>query len=447
MFSPEIIGVVSIALLLIFLFSGTWIGISLITVSLVGVTMTTGNLGTAIELLGTTCYNALRSYAFAVIPLFVLMGLFASESKSGRDLYDAANLLLRRLRGGVAMATVVANAVFAAITGASIASAAVFTKISYPEMSRFGYDRKFAVGTIAGSSVLGMLIPPSILMIVYGSVAQVSIGKLFFGGIIPGIILAAAYCIMIFILSYIKPEMMGIKEKGEKDGIKEESGSALKILTRPLVFVVLIFVIFGGMWSGYFTPTEAGGVGAFVTLLLIIFKGHFTWKGFWNALLDTGMTSGSILFLLLSAQMFSRMLAISGVVGQIGNLVINLNVAPIVVVLVFMALVVALGCILDSTSIILLTTPIAVPVITMLGFDPLWYGIVLIVAVEMGLITPPFGISVFTVHTSLTGVTKERISVGEIFIGAVPYLIIMFLLLLLIIFVPPLIVWLPGTML
>lgn len=436
------IGLICLLLLLILLFTGTGIGISLISISLLGVTLTTGDLSTAVKLLGTTSYNALRDYAFGVIPLFVLMGLFASESKSGAELYDAANLLLKRVRGGVAMATVASNAVFAAITGASIASAAVFSKISYPEMTRLGYDKKFSVGTIAGSSVLGMLIPPSILMIVYGSVAKVSIGKLFFGGIVPGLILSFMYCAMISVYAHIKPEMMGIRPIGEN---AKESEPAWKILTRPLVFIILILVIFGGMWLGYFTPTEAGGVGCFITLLLIIFKGNFTWRGFWDALLETGMTSGSILFLLISAQMFARMLAISGVVSQVGKAVVSMNVAPIIIILVLCGMQIALGCILDSTSIILLTTPIAVPVITLLGYDPLWYGIVMIIAVEMGLITPPFGISVFTVHSSLEGM-KEPISLGAIFQGSVPFLIMMFFLMLLVVFIPSLATWLPNAM-
>ncbi len=442
--SAELIGLVCLLVLLVLLFSGTGIGVSLISVSVLGVFLTIGNFNTAVKLLGTTSYNAIRSYSFGVIPLFVLMGLFASESKSGRELYDAANLLLRRLRGGVAMATVVSNAVFAAITGASIASAAVFSKIAYPEMTRLGYSKKLSVGTIAGSSVLGMLIPPSILMIVYGSVAQVSIGKLFFGGIVPGLILTFLYCVVIFYIGKRYPDEIGAKAIYENE---EDAEPAYKVLLRPAVFVLLIIIIFGGMWSGYFTPTEAGGVGCFVTLVLMIVKGKFTWARFWNALLDTGKTSGSILFLLISAQMFSRMLSLSGVINKIGNFVVELPVAPIIIVLVLCALQIALGCILDATSIILLTTPIAVPVIIGLGFDPLWYGVVMIIAVEMGLITPPFGISVFTVQSSLQGMKlKERVGVGEIFRGSMPFLAMMAILLILVIFVPQLILWLPDSM-
>lgn len=445
MLDPVLIGVVCLALLLVLLFSGTSIGISLISISLLGVFLTTGDFSVAIKLLGTTSYNAIRSYAFAVIPLFVLMGLFASESGSGKELYDAANLIFRKVRGGVAMATVAANAVFAAITGASIASAAVFTKISYPEMTRFGYDKKFSVGTIAGSSVLGMLIPPSILMIVYGGVAQVSIGKLFFGGVVPGLILATMYCIMIYVYGRVKPEIVGWSEDAEKVTFED---SALTIMTRPLIFCILIVIIFGGMWTGYFTPTEAGGVGAFITLLLMIYKKKFTWEVFWDCLLETGKTSGAILFLLISAQMFSRMLSLSGVVGKLGNAIVSLDVAPIVIVWALCILQIALGCILDSTSIILLTTPIAVPIITQIGMDPLWYGIVMIVAVEMGLITPPFGISVFTVNASLRAMKLDHTAptVGAIFMGSLPFLIMMVVLLILIVHIPQLILWLPSTM-
>ncbi len=440
--SAAFIGIICIALLLVMLFMGLGIGISLISISLIGVILSMGDLAIAVDLLGTTSYSAIKDYSFAVIPLFVLMGLFASESGAGTELYDSSNQLLKRVRGGVAMATVLSNAVFAAITGASIASAAVFSKVAFPEMMRLGYNKRLASGTIAGSSVLGMLIPPSILMIVYGSLANVSIGKLFIAGIIPGIILAAIFILMIAVVVRVKPEMTGYANSVNND-IKIN----WKIVFKPWAFIITICLVLGGMWGGIFTPTEAGGAGAFCTLVLLIVKKRFTWATFWNALKETGKTSGSILFLLISAQMFSRMLAISGVVGTIGDAILALGLNSIAVIVIFCLIQILLGCILDSTSIILLTAPIVVPVINGIGLSPVWYGVVMIVAVEMGLISPPFGISAFTVKSSLSGMKlKEEVMVNDIFIGAIPFLAGMLILLILIVLFPPIVTFLTDLM-
>ena len=434
--SAIMVGVVSLVVLMILIFAGVHIISALMVMSVVGIFLVSdGNLGTAINILGTTAYGAMRDYTFGVIPLFVLMGLFASLSGASKDLFDAADATLRRVKGGLSIATVAANAVFAAITGVSVASAAVFTKIALPPMQRLGYDRKFAVGTIAGSSVLGMLIPPSTLMIIYGMLAEVAIGSMFVAGVVPGIVLAVIYCIGISVLVRMKPELIS-KERAA--GTDDLSGKERwKVILRPWPMFLLIIVTLGGIWGGFFTPTEAGGIGAFGAFLMALCKRKITWKSLWNTLLEAGMTTGSIIMLMIAGSMYSKMLAMTGVITKLGKLIIGSGLSDMLIMALFMVIIIALGCILDSTSIMLLCMPLMVPVVRAFGLDPVWFGIVAIVATEMGFITPPFGLCVFTVKASLEkGSGLEDMTVGDIFHGSFPFLIMMFLFLILIIAFP-----------
>ena len=425
--SPVTIGLISLILLLAMVLMGCHIGTSLMVMSVVGIYLSTGSLGVAINILGTTAFSAIRDYAFGVIPLFVLMGLLANLSGASSDLFNAADAMLRKVKGGLAIATVFANAIFAAITGVSIASAAVFTKIARPPMKRLGYDKKFAVGTIAGSSVLGMLIPPSLLMIVYGMLAEVSIGKLFVAGVLPGIMMALIYIIGISVMVKVKPALIQQpREEGAEDSYEESS--RLKAIIKPWPMVLLIVVTLGGIWGGFFTPIEAGGVGAFGALILVICKRKFTLKAMWDTLLETGITTGSVLFLLISAQMYSRMLAMTGVVSMVGKAVTELPLPHMAIIVIFILVWVALGCILDSTSILLLTIPLMVPIVRSFGMDLVWFGIVGIVAIETGLLTPPFGMSVYTIKSSMKASEGgDEMTLVDIFAGSMPFLLMMFL--------------------
>lgn len=425
--SPVTIGLISLILLLAMVLMGCHIGTSLMVMSVVGIYLSTGSLGVAINILGTTAFSAIRDYAFGVIPLFVLMGLLANLSGASSDLFNAADAMLRRVKGGLAIATVFANAIFAAITGVSIASAAVFTKIALPPMKRLGYDKKFAVGTIAGSSVLGMLIPPSLLMIVYGMLAEVSIGKLFVAGVLPGIMMALIYIIGISVMVKVKPALIQQpREEGAEDSYEESS--RLKAIIKPWPMVLLIVVTLGGIWGGFFTPIEAGGVGAFGALILVICKRKFTLKAMWDTLLETGITTGSVLFLLISAQMYSRMLAMTGVVSMVGKAVTELPLPHMAIIVIFILVWIALGCILDSTSILLLTIPLMVPIVRSFGMDLVWFGIVGIVAIETGLLTPPFGMSVYTIKSSMKASEGgDEMTLVDIFAGSMPFLLMMFL--------------------
>lgn len=441
--STGVVATFSLVLLLILIFCGVHLSTSLMFTSVLSVFLCTGRFSTAMNVLSQSAWGAVRQYMFGVIPLFVLMGLLANLSGASQDLYDSASLLLKRIRGGVAIATVIANAIFAAITGVTVASAAVFTKIALPQMTRLKYDRKVALGTISGSAILGMLIPPSLLMIVYGSQADVSIGKLFVAAVVPGILMTIAFITVILIIAHVKPEYIPEAEALTA----EEQENYWKIVCRPWPIVLLIVISLGGIWCGFFTPTEAGGVGAFGAFLIVLLRKKFNWKDFWATLLSAGSTSGSVLILLVSASTYSKTLSMCGVINVIRSFVESLSVPPIAILLVFVLILMVLGCILDSTSILLLTTPLMCPIVADLGYDLVWFGLVMIIAIETGMITPPFGMNVFTVKSSLYGMEgMEDITVGEIFSGSTWFLIAIIAVDLLCIFVPSLVTFLPNAM-
>lgn len=432
------IAAITIILMLALVLLGVHIGVALSLMSVLGIWLAVGDVQIGINILSTTSFQAIREYIFGVIPLFVLMGLLMNMSGASSDLYNAFNVFLRRVKGGLGIATVGANAIFATITGVSVASAAVFSKVSLKPMLDLKYDKKFALGTIAGSSVLGMLIPPSLLLIIYGMLSEVSIGKLFMAGFIPGILLAVVYSLGIYIMASVKPEIAGGNAVDSKKWDKHD----LKVLVKPWSLGILVLLVLGGIYGGFFTPTEAGGMGAFGALLLVIFKKRMNRKDFIGILIETGYTSASILFLLIAAQMYSRMLSMSGVLNKINSMITGLDVAPIVIIFIFVFIILLLGTVLDSTSILLITMPIMVPIITVLGYDQIWFGIIAVLAVEMGLLTPPFGLVVYSMKSALGG----EASIEEIFKGSFPFLIMMLITLLILIFIPALSTWLPGMM-
>lgn len=438
MIDPLLIASISIIALFAMILAGVHIGVALASVSVAGIWGITGKLRVAVSLLETTAYSAVMDYIFAVIPLFVLMGLFASLSGSTSELFTSAQLFLGRLRGGLGIATVFANAVFAAITGVSVASAAVFSKIAIPEMERLEYDRKFGLGIVAGSAILGMLIPPSILMIVYGVLTEESIGRLFVAGIIPGLLVTVVLIIGILIMVTIKPKIGGKIEKAGRINFKTMVFTILK----PWGVIALIILVLGGIYGGFFTPTEAGAIGASGAFLLIVLKRQFTLQGIWSVLMASGQTTASIFLLLITAQMYSRMLTLSGLAATMSEWVASLPVPPIVIILSFILVMFFLGMVLDSVSILLLTIPIMFPIILRLGYDPIWFGIIAIVAIEVGLLTPPFGMVIFSMKSAL----GNDVQIEEIFVGSIPFLVMLIFSLLILIIFPSLSTWLPSLM-
>jgi len=431
---------------------GVHIAIALGITSALGIWLVTGAdwyaFGTVQTMLAATAYEAIRAYVFAVIPLFMLMGEFIGKSGTVTDVYRGINRLLRKIPGRLAIATVVGNALFSFVTGVSIASAAAFSRIAYPEMKRFGYHRGFALGSIAGSSCLGMLIPPSVLMIVWGILTEQSIGQLFAAGIFPGLLLAFLFIVYIFVFALLRPAAVGIKsgieETAGNSGSDDEEVSTLQFLVSLVGIILVIVAVLGGIWFGIFTPTEGAGAGALIGLALGIIKG-MRFREIINSILSVGRTSAPILLLLVTAALYSRTLAMTGLANAIEGVFLGSGMAPWMIVGVMVLIWFALGMIIDSISIMLLTAAIFAPIAVQIGYDPIAFAIIGIIAIEAGLLTPPFGLLVYTVKAAISS-EGEDVPVLEIFKSSTPYWIIMLVGMVLIINFPGIATYLPRLL-
>jgi len=423
------VGFLLIALLVPLVLAGMHIGTALLTLSFLGIWMIKGDFGIAERMIAVAAFSGIQAYEFATIPLFVLMGMFVAVSDVGKDTFQVAAWLLRRIAGGLGMATVAANAVFAAVTGISIASAAVFSKVAVPEMLRHGYSPAFAVGTVAGSSILGMLIPPSLLLILFGVIAEESIGKLFVAGIVPGIVMALAFMALVFVLAVFCRGFAGPLHEAT-----ETAMTTRELAGKSVPIVLLVVLVLGGLYTGIFTPTEAGGVGAFGAFAIALAKRRVGLGSGWKILVETGFVSVAILFLLIAANLYSRMLTLAGIPEAIGAALQGLG--PWGFLGAYIVALVGLGMILDSSSILLIVVPIVVPIAKQFGMDMIWFGLITVITIEVGLLTPPFGLSAFTVKASIA---DERVGLGTVFLGAAPFVGAMFLVLALIVAFPRLV--------
>jgi C4-dicarboxylate transporter, DctM subunit len=404
-----------VAVLLALVFSGVHIAIALGCASMLGIYLMTGDFQVVASFVGSTAYEAVRDYVFAVIPLFMLMGEFLAKCGAATDLFSLFNRLTRIVPGRLAIATVISNAVFAFVTGVSIAAAAAFSRIAYPEMKRHGYQERFALGCIAGSACLGMLIPPSVLMIVWAILTEMSIGDLFLAGVLPGLLLSGLYVLYILGAAALRPELVG--EGAAKKTLPEDDRGILRALLGTLLVIGLVAGTLGGIWFGAFTPTEGAGVGAAASLVLAVAKG-LRWKEVAQVILAVGRTSAPLLLLLVTAQLYSRVLTMTGFTRAAQELLLGAGLGQGGVLLLMVLIWFVLGCLIDSISILLLTVPIFFPIALAVGLDPLAFAIIGIVAVETGLLTPPFGLLVFTVKAAIH---DPGIGVGKIFAGAAPY--------------------------
>jgi C4-dicarboxylate transporter DctM subunit len=426
------IGLISIVAMLLLIYIGMHVPVVLALISFVGVWVIKGNIKIAVALLWISSAKTVGDFLFGVIPLFVLMGLLVSVAGMGRDTYDIASSMLRKVRGGLGMATVIANAIFAAITGVSIASATVFTRISVPEMLRHGYKGRFAVGTVAGSSVLGMLIPPSILLIIFALIAEESVGDLFIAGIGPGILLTFSFCVLIAIMAYGFPNM--VAEPGALDAQRDrEKMPAKEFWAKLLPIGVLIFVVLGGIYMGLYTPTEAGAAGAFVAFLFALMRRQLTVRKLWDVLVETGHITATLLFLIIAASMYSRMLGISGLPTELGKAIGDMNASFVQLMILYVVVLIILGTIIDSVSIMLITVPLFLVVLKPFEFDLVWFGVVTVIATEIGLLTPPLGLAVYVIKSTLV---QKDISLADIFIGAAPFALTMLVVLILVMIFP-----------
>jgi len=432
--SPILVAGLSLLAMLGLIWAGMHVAIVLAVVSYFGVWLIRGDPGIAADLLAQASQDAIASHIFGVVPLFVLTGFLVAIADVGKDAFEVANQVLRRLRGGLGIATVASNAVFAAITGISIASAAVFTRVAVPEMLRFGYHPRFAVGVVAGSSVLGMLIPPSLLMILYGFLANQSVGDLFTAGIVPGLVLALAYSIGIVLMATLWPRT--VYESGEPLAVQDEALMPLTLLAGKLLpSVLLIASVLGGLYAGFFTATEAGATGAAVALAIAFARRKLNFKSLWSVLVETGHVTVAVSFLIICATIYTRMLAMSGMPQFLVEWMTQLGLGPTGFLIIYVVFCILPGTIIDSSSILLIMLPLMLPIAEQLGLNLIWFGVVTVVAVEIGLLTPPFGLSVFVIKSTLQ---DQRITLGDIFRGTAPFTVMMVAVLLLLILVPQL---------
>ncbi len=435
---PLAIAILMLCATIVLICLGVHIGVTLLITSIAGLWWITGDFTVAAALMGTGPFHATFDYALAVIPLFVLMGLFANASGASKELYATGFAWFGRLPGGLGIVTVVANAVFAAVTGVSIASAAVFSKIAVPQMMKYGYGKKFSTGCVAGSSALGMLIPPSIMLIIYGLLANQSIGELFIAGIAPGVLLTATYSLAIIFMALALPKILGNPQKPEKLTL----GQRFKSLWQASSVVALVILVLGGMYAGVFTPTEAGAVGCVGALAIMIIKRRFTVKSIHETLMEAGFTTASVFLLFIGAQMFGRMLTMSGLVSEMSKFITSLSIPPLAIIAGMLVILMLMGTFLDVISILVIAMPILLPAVEHMGFNLIWFGILCTICIETGLITPPFGMSVFVVKGSLGDV----VSIEDIFVGSFPFLLVLLMTIVVLLFVPQITTWLPSLM-
>ena len=436
---------IMVAGLLTLVLLGVHVAVALGTASLVGIYLVTGQVRIVEAAIASTSAEALRDFTFAVIPLFMLMGEFIGRSGAITDIYLAINRGLRRLPARLGLATVLGNTVFSFVTGVSIASAAAFSRIAYPEMKAFGYDRGFALGTIAGSSCLGMLIPPSVLMIVWGILTEQSIGQIFLAGVLPGLMLATLFMLYILSMAVISPASVGEARRGERKPVLEADRVVLpaaRLAGSMLGVFGIVVAVLGGIWFGIFTPTEGAGAGAALALVFAFLKG-MTPRDFMDAVFSVGKTAAPILILLLFAALYSRALAMTGVTTAIREFFVGSGLDPWQVLGIIVAIWFVLGMVVDSISIMLLTVPIVEPIAMAFGFDRLSFAIVGILAIEAGLLTPPFGLLIYTVKAAID---DPEVGVREIFVSSVPYWTIMLIAAVLLVEFPALANWLPETL-
>lgn len=428
-------GIASVVLIVVLIYMGLYIPVALGLVSFLGVWIIRGDVDIAVALLSESIADTVSELVFASVPLFALMGLIVSKTGLGKDVYEVANFAFYRIRGGLGIATVAANAIFASITGSSIASASVFTRVAVPEMRRFGYRTRFTVGVVAGSSVLGMLIPPSAMLIIYAIVTEQSVGHMFIAGIIPGILLSIAYGILILFLAYTFPGFVGGQQAGDVAAEDWANLTWWDLVYKILPVCILVIVVLGGIYGGVFTPTEAGAAGSLAALVIAVLRRGFSWRDLWEVLVETGYITATILFLIITASMYSRMLGVAALPTIFGEWISGFDLTLNELMFVYVLLMVLLGTIIETASIILIVVPLFLVVLDGYGVNLVWFGIVTVVGAEIGLLTPPLGISCFVIKSAID---DPDVTLADIFAGAFPFAVTMLVVLIFLVLYPPL---------
>jgi len=433
MLSREMIGLIGIGVMLLLLALRMPIGIAMLLVGIVGFAVLNG-VDAALAALGSYSYEYTAVYELAVIPLFVLMGNAAAASGMGRDLYTAAYAWIGHWRGGLSSATILACAGFAAVSGSSVASAVTMGRVCLPEMERFNYDTRLATGTVAAGGTLGILIPPSTAFIIYAILTEESIGRLLLAGFFPGLLLTLLFVVTITIWTRLKPEL-------GPPGPVASTPERLRALGQggPITFIVVMTI--GGIYLGVFTPAEAAAVGAFLALVYALWRGSLRGGNMQSVLLETVKTTSFVFLILIGALVFGPFLALSGLPMKIAEALTALELPRVIILFFILALYVVLGMFLEGFSMLVLTLPIVIPIVKALGYDLIWFGVVMVIVLEMGLISPPVGINVYVVK----GLVPD-VSLSRIFLGILPFWVAMCVCVAILIMIPEIATFLPDTM-
>jgi len=427
------IGALGILVMLILLFLRVPVALCMGIVGFVGYWLVAG-LNPALHLMGILPYSVLSNYTFTVVPLFILMGFFMFYGQIANGMFNAFNKWLSNIPGGICYATILGGAAFGAANGGGPASTATLSKIAIPEMTRLGVDRKLAYGVVASAGPLAVMIPPSLLMIIYAIWAEQSVSKLLIAGVVPGIIISLGYMLTVFVLTKRYPQLA---PKVEKTPFKEKVQS----LKGVWEIAVLIVAILGGLYLGFFTPTEAGAIGAFVALIVGLITRKLNLKAFNQSVYETIKTCGMIFFLVCSSLLFGSFMSITQLSVVVSDFLVSLDVHPMVLMIAICIMYLILGCFIDMFSALVITLPIILPTVEGLGFDLIWFGVILVFICEISLVTPPFGMSLFVIKS-----TVPDGSIGEIIRGSVPFIVADLLILLFFLFFPGVVLFLPNMM-
>ena len=389
----------------------------------------------ALKLVGQTSMRTVTDYTFGIIPMFLLMGAFVSNSGMSRELFRAANSFVGHFRGGLGIATIAACGGFAAISGSSVATAATFSTVAYPEMRRYGYPQSFATGTIAAGGTLGAMLPPSTVLAVYGLITEQDIGQLFIAGIVPGLIAGSMYMMTIVLIGLVRPNYL---PAGERSSWAQRLQSLRDVWATLLLFAFVI----GGLYGGLFTPTEAGGMGAGGAFIIGVLRGRLSRADIRRSLLQATRTAAAVFTVLIGALLFGYFLTVTQTPQNVTAFLTGLGVGRYGVLALIMLMYLVLGCLMDALAMIILTIPIIFPVIKQLGFDPIWFGVIIVMTVELGLIHPPVGMNMFVIKSVV-----EDVKISTIFYGVIPFILTDLVRLLLLISFPILATYLPSRML
>jgi tripartite ATP-independent transporter DctM subunit len=431
---PIAVGVLGTAMLVVLLLMGMPIAFMMMLVGFLGIWELSA-LSAALPVVAQTVYGVASHYPYTIIPLFILMGSFAGAAGVTRELYATFDKWFRRLPGGLGVATIAACAAFGAVSGSSVAAAAAMGNIALPEMRRFGYAPRLATGVVAAGGTLSFMIPPSLGFVVYGMLTEQSIGKLLISGILPGLLLAGAYAAVVIGWVRLNPALAPVSP--EKVKFREKVAALKGIWETALVF----FIVMGGIYLGFINPTEAGAVGAFALFIIVTAKGRLTGRAIVTCLLEATRITVMVLFLVAGATVFSYFLALSTIPTTVSAWIAGLEVSRYAVLAIIVGIYFALGCFLDAVSMMVLTLPVVFPVIVSLDFHPIWFGVVAVLMMEAGLITPPVGLNVYT----LAGIAKD-VPMAEIFKGATPFLASIVVTAVVLTIFPKIALYLPSLM-